>query len=179
MGALIVNLFGGPGSGKSTGAAYIFSMLKMKGINAELVTEYVKDEVWEKNYTAIGYQPYVFGNQAFRIARCADKVDVVVTDSPTLLSIVYNPDPVLAPGLNRLVLDSFNSYNNISYFLKRTKPYNESGRMQTESEADSLSQLILDTLNKYRIPCRSVTGDLGGYNQIVDEVIAKVEKIAR
>ena len=33
---LVVNLFGAPGAGKSTGAAYIFSKLKMAGINAEL-----------------------------------------------------------------------------------------------------------------------------------------------
>ena len=44
---LVVNLFGAPGSGKSTGAAYIFSQLKIAGVNAELVTEFVKDKVWE------------------------------------------------------------------------------------------------------------------------------------
>ena len=44
---LVVNLFGAPGAGKSTGAAYIFSQLKMAGINAELVTEFAKDKVWE------------------------------------------------------------------------------------------------------------------------------------
>ncbi len=32
--ALIVNLFGVPGAGKSTGAAYVFANLKMHGINA-------------------------------------------------------------------------------------------------------------------------------------------------
>ena len=46
---LIVNLYGGPGSGKSTGAAYIFSMLKMVGVDAEYVTEFAKDKVWEGN----------------------------------------------------------------------------------------------------------------------------------
>ena len=40
---LVINLFGAPGAGKSTGAAYIFSLLKMYGINAELITEYAKD----------------------------------------------------------------------------------------------------------------------------------------
>lgn len=44
---LLVTLSGAPGAGKSTGAAYIFAMLKMQGINAELVTEYAKDKVWE------------------------------------------------------------------------------------------------------------------------------------
>lgn len=38
--AIIVNLFGTPGAGKSTGAAYVFSQLKMHGINCELVTEF-------------------------------------------------------------------------------------------------------------------------------------------
>lgn len=42
---ILINLFGAPGTGKSTGAAYIFSQLKMKGINAELVTEFAKDKL--------------------------------------------------------------------------------------------------------------------------------------
>ena len=43
---LIIQLYAAPGSGKSTGAAYIFSKLKMAGVNAELVTEFAKDKVW-------------------------------------------------------------------------------------------------------------------------------------
>lgn len=46
---IVVNLFGAPGVGKSTGAARIFSNLKMAGINAELITEFAKDKVWEEN----------------------------------------------------------------------------------------------------------------------------------
>jgi adenylylsulfate kinase-like enzyme len=41
----VINLFGGPGTGKSTLAAALFTDLKMKGINAELVTEFAKDLV--------------------------------------------------------------------------------------------------------------------------------------
>lgn len=57
----VINLFGGPGCGKSTGAAYIFSLLKMKGMNVELVTEFAKDKTWEHNSKALTCQPYVFG----------------------------------------------------------------------------------------------------------------------
>ena len=42
--AVVINLFGGPGCGKSTGAAYVFSKLKMLGVNAELTSEYAKDK---------------------------------------------------------------------------------------------------------------------------------------
>ena len=45
MKTIVVNLFGAPGAGKSTGAAYIFALLKMAGIEAELVTEFAKDKV--------------------------------------------------------------------------------------------------------------------------------------
>ncbi len=58
---LVVNLFGAPGAGKSTGAAYIFSKLKMAGINAELVTEFAKDKVWEESKAVFQNQAYIFG----------------------------------------------------------------------------------------------------------------------
>lgn len=32
---IVVNLFGVPSSGKSTGSAYVFSQLKMQNINAD------------------------------------------------------------------------------------------------------------------------------------------------
>ena len=50
---LIVNLFGAPGCGKSTLAAALFSELKKAGFNAELVTEYANDKVYEKNQTVL------------------------------------------------------------------------------------------------------------------------------
>lgn len=79
---LVVNLFGTPGAGKSTGAAYIFSELKMRGINAELVTEFAKDKVWENNDEVFKNQAYIFGKQSYKMSRCRDKVDVIITDSP-------------------------------------------------------------------------------------------------
>ena len=85
---LVVNLFGAPGAGKSTGAAYVFSQLKIKGVNAELVTEFAKDMTWEKNKKALTNQVYMLGNQLQRIYRCQDEVDVIVTDSPILLNIL-------------------------------------------------------------------------------------------
>lgn len=105
---LIINLFGAPGAGKSTGAAYVFSQLKAAGVNAELVTEFAKDKVWEGTKAVFENQAYIFGKQYFRISRLEGKVDVVITDSPILLSAFYNDnDHVLGEEFDKLVLDKF------------------------------------------------------------------------
>lgn len=167
---IVVNLFGVPSAGKSTGAAYIFSQLKMKGINAELVTEFAKDKVWENNTEVFKNQAYLFGKQSYRLSRCKDKVDVIVTDSPLPLSIFYNNNPSLTENFNKSVMDVFNSYNNINYLLLRTKPYNPSGRFQTEEESDALKQPMIDLLENRNIGYKEINGDKDGYNQIINEI---------
>ena len=129
---LIVNLFGAPGAGKSTLAAYIFARLKMEGVNAELVTEFAKDKTWENNQKALANQVYVFGKQLYRITRCQDDLDVIVTDSPLLLSVIYNHSDILGEDFNNLVYKVFSSYNNANYFINRVKKYNPKGRNQTD-----------------------------------------------
>lgn len=173
---IVVNLFGVPGAGKSTGAAYIFSKLKMQGVNAELITEFAKDKVWEQSAEVFKNQAYIFGKQSFRISRCADKVDVIVTDSPLPLTIMYNDDPRLTENFNKTVMDVFGSYNNLNYLLMRVKPYNPAGRTQTEKQSDALGKRVVALLSERHIPYREVTGDISGYDEIAAEVMRKIEE---
>lgn len=167
---IIVNLFGVPGAGKSTGAAYIFSKLKMKGIEAELITEFAKDKVWENSEKAFQNQAYIFGQQSFRISRMENEVDIVITDSPLLLSAFYNTNPVLGESFNDVVANVFHSYNNINYLLTRVKPYHAKGRLQTEEESDALAEPMKQLLNKYNILYTQIPGDIAGYDAIVEDI---------
>lgn len=172
---LVVNLLGSPGAGKSTGAAYIFAALKMAGINAELVTEFAKDKAWEHNLKAVNNQAYVFGKQCYRMSRCADEVDVIITDSPLFLSIIYNNDPRLTENFNKSVMDTFNSYNNINFLLKRVKGYNPKGRFQTEEESNQIGDIIWIALTEYNISYDVVSADEGGYNAIIEKIKLKLK----
>ena len=172
---IVVNLFGPPGSGKSTGAAYIFSKLKMAGINAELVDEFAKGKVWEENKEAFNNQVYMLGKQYFKMSRCADKVDVIVTDSPLLLSILYNKNSeVLGQPFNDLVANVFNSYNNKNYLINRVKPYNPKGRLQTEEESNDLRQPLINIMNDYNVNFIEYDGVEDDYNKIIEEIISLV-----
>lgn len=167
----VVNLFAGAGAGKSTGAAYIFYKLKTNGINCELVTEFAKDKVWENNSKVFENQAYILGKQSFKISRLIGEVDIVITDSPLLLSVIYNNNPILGDVFNKTVLNMFNNYDNLNYFINRTKDYNPKGRLQTFEEAKEIDKNVLNLLHNYNISYKSIDGQEGGYDQIVEDCL--------
>ena len=168
---LVVNLFAGPGAGKSTGATYIFSKLKMNNVNAEYVGEFAKDLVWENNVKSLECQFYVTGNQIYRIFRCCGEVDVVITDSPILLGVIYN-DYGIDSSFNKAVIDEFQSYKNLNYFVVRDKPYNPAGRVQTEQEAGNIDVTIQNYLKSLDPNYSTISGTVDGYDQVVKDVLA-------
>ena len=67
MKTVVINLFGGPGCGKSTIAAELFAILKKQGYEVELVTEYAKDKVWEESLkSVIPAKMYDINEKAFK-----------------------------------------------------------------------------------------------------------------
>lgn len=177
---LIVNLYGGPGTGKSTGAAYLFSKLKMAGVDAEYVTEFAKDKVWEESTEAFKCQFYITGKQAFRISRCFGKVDVIVTDSPIMLGKIY-ADLIGRQALGNACVEEAKRYegNSMSIVLNRVKPYNTNGRNQTEAEANGIDEVVRCMLKNYKIPFSVVNGDLEGYDTIFGMVMSELAERRR
>ncbi len=177
MSCIVVNLMGGPGSGKSTAAAYIFSKLKMMGVNAELITEFAKDKVYEKNFFAIKNQIYIFAEQYYKLDCCKEQVDVIVTDSPIFLSIIYNQNKLLGESFNKTVVNVYNSFNNLTYFLNRVVKFNPNGRLQKdEREADLISQQILKQLKKYKIKYEVKDGNTKSCDEIINDVATKLKE---
>ena len=171
---IIVSLFGAPGAGKSTLSAYIFAKLKMLGVNCELVTEFAKDKVWDKNNEALSNQIYIFAKQYYRISRCADKVDVIITDSPLFLSPFYNKDSEIDAPLKQLVYTISSRYDNLNYFVRRIKKYNPIGRLQTEEESNQYAIDIKNMLNSFKVDFTEIDGDLMSADIVTQQVLEKI-----
>lgn len=161
---IVINLFAGPGAGKSTTAAGVFSLLKLHGVNAELITEFAKDLIWEGRHAALANQYYVTAKQYHRMWRVKDQVDVMITDSPILLAMVYGDNP---GAFNRQLFHLHSEFNNVNYFIKRAKPYQPKGRNQTEDEAHDLDKEIRKLLDEFKISYNNATGGYFGIDEIV------------
>jgi hypothetical protein len=158
---LVVNLFAGPGAGKTTSAFELTALLMKQGIITEYVGEYAKELVWQGKLEALDgtleNQRAVFREQDGRVKRLLGKVDVIVTDSPALLSLVY----VRSEDHNTLfneVIQTRAGRRSFNYFVEREIPYVEEGRKHSFSDALGLDLAIRGLLNDLKIEFMSLKG---------------------
>jgi hypothetical protein len=170
---LVVNLFGGPGSGKSTTMAGVFSELKWMNINCEQAPEFAKEKVWEGSTSILDNQIYIFGKQLHSLFRLNGKVDIIVTDSPILLSLIYGKKN--GENFGKLVLEKHYDFRNLNVFLKRKKKYNPCGRLQNEEEAIEIDNKIKDMLGKNTI--EHLVYEAGP--QVVKKIVGKIIEIEK
>jgi hypothetical protein len=153
----VINLFAGPGAGKSTLAADIFVNMKRMGISCELVREYVKDWAWEGRSITGFDQFYVLGKQIRKESMLYGKVDFVITDCPLWNSAFYEKHYEDTRHLTDSV-SAFTSYAEErgvrfdNYFLVRNTPYQEAGRYQTEEQAKQIDREMKELLEELSLP---------------------------
>lgn len=155
----VINLWAGPGAGKSTTAAGLFHKMKLAGLRVELVTEYAKDLVYEKNSARLVSQLAIVGEQDCRLRRLLGQVDFAITDSPLPIPLMYAPPPFTAQWFTNAALGVFHTYNNINFVIDRVKPYSEYGRLQSESEAREVDNKVAIFLAHHNIPFTVIPGD--------------------
>lgn len=173
--ALIVNLFGGPGAGKSTTAAGVFSLLKLNDVECELVTEYAKGLVWEERFKTFKDQQYLFAKQHHKIWRVRDKVDLIITDCPLMLSPVYGERYASStPEFDANVVSVTQGFKNLNIILERVKKYNQNGRNESEVEAKEVDDAIKKVLKANLMTWRTVPGNYEGINIATDLILKRL-----
>lgn len=147
-----INFYGGPCSGKSVAASYIFAKLKQKGYNIELIQEVAKEWVYEGKKITNYDQLSIFSNQLAREYRVlsSDEDIIIISDSPSMLSVPYMMkygfrfcDEIIEIT-NGFELD----YPSINFFLERKNcPFSNVGRFESYEE----SQIMDIKIRKFLI----------------------------
>ena len=167
----VINLFGGPGSGKSTSRAGLFYLMKTANMKVEEAPEWIKQKVYP--FTD---QLYVFAKQARILKQLKGKVDYAVTDSPLLLSYIFAQERNEA--FDKVIIDTFNGFDNINIFLKRVKPYQQFGRYRGEEAAREKDREIKQLLQNLKVPFITLEADSGIAEKLFNIVKEELQHIA-
>ena len=88
-----INIFGGPGVGKSICAAKLFGDLKLHGYLIEQVSEYAKTWAHQKRSVDVYAQLYFLAKQVKAEREClTNGYELIVTDSPLGLCPLYTSE---------------------------------------------------------------------------------------
>jgi len=149
--SLVINLYGGPGAGKSTLAAGLFAKLKEDNIDCELVTEFVKENIWENSKDILKDRFYTSAVQYHRLFRLNGKVDVIITESPFMQSIVYN-DVIKYEEYDKLIYKLYLEFDNLDFYIERgINKYSSVGRIHTKEESLKKDNEIKSMIKKYNL----------------------------
>lgn len=144
-----INLFGAAGSGKSTTAAELFAKLRKAGYRCELLPEAAKGYCYTDATTVLQDQLLITAQQHHYMyfLNKSKFLDFLIIDSPILLGLFYTRKYEYFVNMDKLIIDLYNSYDNINYYIERNHPYDATNRVQTEHEAinDNIElKLLLD-----------------------------------
>jgi hypothetical protein len=146
VGTTIVNVWGGPGIGKSTTAAEVYVLLKKLGMNVELAHEYAKARVYRQHPIKKYDELYTFAKQLHIESPMYGKVAYIVADRPVAMSAVYarvcDDRTGVAAAVERCIAEQKrDGIMHVDFILKRSVKYNPEGRFHTEEQAHEIDRL--------------------------------------
>ena len=166
----LINLWAGPGAGKSTTAAGVFERLKLRGESCELITEYVKAWAWRGEKIGEFDDLYITAKQLRRESALYGKVDYIVTDSPIGLGAVYEqmykPSSLFMAGVCEALRarQAAAGVRIVDCLLTREKAYVQAGRYEDENSARRVDEICASMLSRWH-PVRNA-------DDVVHEVLA-------
>ena len=171
----VINLFGGPGIGKSTISAAVFVELKKNNFRTELRTEFAKDLIYEQRESILKCdQLYVFAKQNRKLSSLLSQdLEYVITDSPLFLQMIYNnPENLNQKIFEDLTIDVFRRYENINFLIKRNSKhvFQTDGRRHSFEESLEIDKIIKNKLLEHNVPFFEFENN----TRIVDKIVTKI-----
>jgi len=152
---VLINIYGGPSTGKSSIAALMKGLLAVShenGLVVEAPEEVPKSLVWDENYKKLKDQYFIFSQQLNRIkSLISGNADIIISDSPPLLSAVYSKyTPDNNDNFIQLIKDENRNIDKniktINIYLNRKHQYKNEGRNHNEQTSIKLSKEIKELI---------------------------------
>ena len=172
---IVINILGGPGVGKTTIANDLFVRLKKMGKDVESVSEFAKELVWEKRDEAFDDRLYMHAEQNHRLMMMNNNLDYIITDSPLILTSIYNSyylKDKFSTSYNSMIdevtIQTWNLYNNKTFFIERSVDYETNGRRESERQANDIDIKIKKYLEDNNIEYITIQDRDNAVNEILN-----------
>ncbi len=159
-----INLYGGPSCGKSTLSTLLFTELKLRNLNTELVREFAKELVYQ-NYDMHNLRQvdriFIMAEQMRRESILHGKVDILITDSPIMIaSFYYNKRPAIDLA-KELLSDKDYSGDEYHFYILRdeNQKFEQYGRAHNEEESIKIDQEMMNFLRQEGLTVHEIQGD--------------------
>lgn len=158
-----INLYGGPGCGKSTLSTLLFAELKLRSENTELVREYAKELVYQ-GYDMINLREadrvFIMAEQMRRESIHHGKVDFLITDSPIMIAAYYyNKRPAIDLA-KELMKNTDNNCEEFHFYILRDEDahFEQYGRAHGEEESKKIDYEMINFLKSEGIVVNEIQG---------------------
>ncbi|MBR3425322.1 MAG: toprim domain-containing protein, partial [Neisseriaceae bacterium] len=145
---LLINVYGSPATGKSYTAEHLAAVLRDAGIECELVTEYATELIHQGRTDELKDQVFVTGEQLRREQAALNHANIVITDSPTALGIIYAPEHQKA-ALHDIAAQS-DKIPHINIFLRHDyeslATFSMNGRIHDKEQSLAIQEQLIELL---------------------------------
>lgn len=173
----VINIIGGPGSDKSlfTGAILLYLHLHHKTV--ELIPDYAKSLVWQKDFDALRNQ-YRIAQQQFQMLGLLDgQVQYLVTESSLPQVLYYNefyPENICDVGKTRKqIIEWYRQFNNVNILVERAseRKYIHTGRFQDEEQAKEVDRGMRALLRREGLPFTPLKPEVEAIHGVMAELL--------
>lgn len=149
---ILINLFGGPGAGKTVAAMEIAVGLKKLGYEVEYLSEYAKQLYYEGNLEMLDgsllHEIEIITEIYNRLMTYNGKVDVIVSDSALLQSVNYVHGLENKKEMLAIAYDYHRQFLNINFMVARNHDFKTEGRVHSFEESVKIDEEILLFMEK-------------------------------
>ena len=169
----VINVIGGPGCDKSLVSAAIMVNLSLRNKSVELIPDFAKALVWQKDFEALKNQ-YFIAQQQFRMLELLDgQYQYLVTECSLPQLLYYNghyEENICDVAKTRTqILAWYRQHNNVNVLVERSdRKYIQTGRFQHEDAAREIDRALRATLAREHIAYTALRGDIDPINAFAD-----------
>ncbi len=141
----VINVIGGPGCDKSLVTSAIILYLKLRRKTVEVIPDYAKSLVWQRNFEVLKNQYFIAQRQFEMLELLDGQVQFLITECSLPQVLYYNENYAdnicdIAKTHKQIML-WYKQHDNINVFVERgDHKYVHTGRFQDEEQAKAIDR---------------------------------------